>query len=150
MSTHRQILYHIIFGTKYRRRCLSDPGSGELYRYISGIIHNKMCKLYCINGTEDHLHILCDIHPGIALSELVKDIKVASSLWITANHKFPMFSGWQEGYGAFTSAFSEKQRIINYILNQTQHHQTETFFEEYKKFLIDNGVEFDERFLLTK
>jgi putative transposase len=35
--------------------------------------------LYRINGVEDHLHILTHIHPTVALSSLIKDIKLASN-----------------------------------------------------------------------
>jgi len=41
---------------------------------------NKKSHLYRINGVEDHLHIVTHLHPTVALSDLVKDIKVASSI----------------------------------------------------------------------
>jgi REP element-mobilizing transposase RayT len=38
--------------------------------------------LFCINGIEDHIHILSDLHPSIALADFIKDIKVSSSKWM--------------------------------------------------------------------
>ena len=38
--------------------------------------------------------------------------------------------------------------IIDYIKNQKVHHQTETFLDEYKRLLVENGIEFDEKYLL--
>jgi hypothetical protein len=61
---------------------------------------------------------------------------------------FPMFEGWQDGYGAFTYSVREKDKIINYIKNQKEHHKTATFNEEFKQLLIENGIEFDEKYLL--
>jgi REP element-mobilizing transposase RayT len=49
---------------------------------------NKNCKLHNINGVADHIHILCDLHPSIALVDLVKDIKVATSIWMKASGNF--------------------------------------------------------------
>jgi REP element-mobilizing transposase RayT len=78
--SYRQILYQIVFATKYRQHTIADAHCNELYRYIWGIIKNKNCKLFRINGVEDHIHILCDLHPSVALADLVKDIKVSGSL----------------------------------------------------------------------
>ena len=102
MSTYKQIFYQIIFGTKNRQLTIARDYDTELYKYIYGIIKNKNCKLYRINGIEDHIHIMSDLHPSICLSDYVKDIKVASSLWMKETGKFPLFEGWQDGYGAFT------------------------------------------------
>ncbi len=148
MSTHRQIFYQIVFGTKYRKPTIAQPHDEELYKYIAGIIKHKNCYLYCINGVQDHIHILSDLHPSVRLSDYVKDIKIATSLWMKESGKFPSFTGWQEGYGAFTYSIREKEKIINYIKNQKEHHQSENFYDEYKRLLIENGIEFDEKFLL--
>ena len=148
MSSYRQIFYQIVFGTKYREPVIPDIHCRVLYKYISGIIQNKKSKLYRINGIEDHIHIFCDIHPSIALADLVKDIKVASNLWMKETGNFPDFTSWQEGYGAFTYSIREKDKIINYIISQKEHHRKETFYEEFKRLLEENGIDFDEKYLL--
>ncbi len=62
--------------------------------------------------------------------------------------KFPDFDGWQEGYGAFTYSIREKDLIINYINNQKEHHRSEKFFDEYYRLLVENKIEFEEKYLL--
>ena len=148
MSTYTQILYQIVFSTKSRERTLSENNRIELYKYISGVLKNKKCHLYRINGVEDHIHIVTHIHPSVALSNLIKDIKMASSEWIKTNKIFPNFNGWQDGYGAFTYSVSEKNRLIEYVKNQEAHHQKKTFKEEYIELLNEHGIEFDEKYLL--
>jgi REP element-mobilizing transposase RayT len=148
MSTYRQIFYQIVFGTKYRKSTINPDADGLLYAYIHGIIKNKNCHLYRINGIADHIHIMSDLHPSLSLSNYVKEIKVASSTWMKACGKFPAFEGWQDGYGAFTYSFHEKDMIINYIKNQKEHHKTESFYDEFKRLLTENGIEFDEKYLL--
>lgn len=147
MSTFRQIYYHIIFSTKYRRPVLNEQYEEELYKYIWGIVKNKSCKLYRINGMPDHIHLFTDLHPSICLSDFVKDIKVASNLWMKQSGLFPDFEEWQSGYGAFTYSKREKDKIINYIKNQKKHHQKENFEDEYKNILKSNGIDFDEKYL---
>ena len=148
MGSFKQIYYQIVFGTKYRKPTISNDYCTELYKYIWGLISAKQCKLYRINGIEDHIHIFCDLHPSIALADLIKDIKVSSSIWMKTENKFPDFEGWQDGYGAFTYNIRDKQMIINYVKNQKEHHKTESFLDEYKRLLAENGIEFDEKYLL--
>ena len=79
MSSYRQILYHLVFRTKDSRKTLIKEHSHELYAYILGIIRNRNGFLYRINGMEEHLHILSDLHPGFALADYMRDIKSSSS-----------------------------------------------------------------------
>ncbi len=44
--------------------------------------------------------------------------------------------------------YNDKARIINYIKNQKEHHKTERSFDEFKRLLIENGINFDEKYLL--
>jgi putative transposase len=83
---------------------------------MMGIIRNKNCFLYRINGMEDHLHILCDLHPTIALADYVRDIKTSSSIWLKHPGKFPEFKGWADGYAALTYGWRDKEKIASYII----------------------------------
>ena len=148
MSTYRQIFYQIIFATKNRQPTINYEYENELYKYIFGIINNQKCKLYRINGMPDNIHLFCDLHPSLSLSNYIKDIKTSSNKWMKESGKFPNFEAWQEGYGAFTYSIKEKNIIIDYVKNQKLHHKTENFYDEYKRILTENGIEFDEKYLL--
>ena len=123
------------------------PNRDQLYKYIWGILQNKRCHLYRINGVEDHLHIVTHLHPSVALAGLIKDIKIASSLFIKEQSLFPDFVSWQEGYGAFTYSIKEKDRLINYVKNQEEHHKKSSYKEEFIALLNEHGVAFDEKYL---
>ena len=148
MNTYRHIFYQIVFATKNRERTLPAPHHEELYKYIWGLIDDKCCKLYRINGTDDHIHIFSDLHPSVSLAGYVKDIKLASGDWMKLSGLFPAFAGWQDGYGAFTYSIKEKDAVIEYIKAQKEHHKQESFLDEFKRLLIENGILFDEKYLL--
>ena len=95
---------------------------------------------------EDHIHILSDLHPSIALADFIKSIKVATSLWMKQSADFPNFRGWEEGYASFTYSYKEKDILINYIKNQQKHHQKENTLDELKRLWIENGMELDARY----
>ena len=147
MSTYIQILYQIVFSTKYREKTLEKGNRETLYKYIAGIINNKNCKLYEIGGIEDHIHIVFQLHPSVSLSSLVKDIKIASNLYIKKNQLFKNFTGWQEGYGEFKYSIKDKERLINYVKNQEKHHGMNTYIMEYKELLNENDIDFEEKYL---
>ena len=148
MSTYKQILYQIVFSTKERQPVLHIENRPQLFKYIYGILKNKNCHLYRINGVEDHLHILTSIHPSIALSSLIKDIKIGSSLHIKENHLFPSFTNWQEGYGAFTYSIDSLDNLIEYVKNQVEHHKKITFRDEFIAMLKEHNIVFDEKYLI--
>ena len=147
MATYTQILYHIVYGTKNHQTTLDLERHDDLCRYKAGVLRNKNCVVYKVGGHVDHLHVLTSLHPSLALAGLVKDVKLAASGWIKTDKVFPQFSGWQDGYGAFTCSWKDKDRIVNYIENQQEHHRRKTFREEYIEMLQKAGIEFDERFL---
>ena len=148
MSTYTQILYQIVYSTKFREKTLGAKNRKELYKYIWGILNNNKCHLYQIGGVEDHIHIITHLHPSVALADLVKDIKLASSDYINNKKIFSNFNGWQDGYAAFTYSIEAKENLINYVKNQEEHHKTKTFVEELKELLKEHKIEFDEKHLL--
>jgi putative transposase len=148
MSTYTQFLYQFVFSTRNRENTLSEIHRTELYKFVWGILNNKKCHLYRIGGVSDHIHIFTHVHPTIAPSTLIKDIKLASSEFIKTNHLFSQFNGWQSGYGGFSYSFKEKDRLIDYVKNQEEHHKKKSFREELIELLNEHGIEFDEKYLL--
>ncbi len=146
MSSYHQLLYHLVFRTKDSLPTIKQGNAGQLYAYITGIIKNKDSPLYRINGVENHLHILTDLHPSIALADFMKEVKVSSSVWIKSSGLFPAFRGWAVGYGSFTCPYRDLDMLINYINNQEAHHRKRTFEEEYRILLLEHGITPDERF----
>jgi putative transposase len=122
MNSYRQILYHIIFYTYNRENTIPVGQQEALYKYIWGIISKRKGVLYRINGKENHIHILSDLHPTIALSDFSKEIKTASNVWMKESGKYPKSISWAEGSCSLTYAHRDKEMIVYYIKNQKEHH----------------------------
>ena len=84
-NTYTQIHIHAIFAVQNRISLISKSWEQRLYQYITGIIQNHGHKLLSINGMSDHIHILFGMRPTQSLSDLMRDIKGDSSLWINEN-----------------------------------------------------------------
>jgi len=145
MPTFLQIYYHIVLATKGRCPVLLPEGRERLFRFIWGIIKNRNCHLYRINGMEDHIHMVTALHPKICLANLMRDVKAGLSKWIKEERLFPDFTAWQDGYGAFTHSRADKDRLIGYVKDQQEHHKRLSFEEEWRRLLAEAGMELDER-----
>jgi REP element-mobilizing transposase RayT len=139
-------MYHIVCRTKDSRLTIPLEHKDKLCAYLAGFTKNKNCHLYRVNGVEDHIHILTDISKGILPENFVRDIKVASSKWMKSTGLFPNFKGWSVGYGSFTCSYQDKDRLIEYIKKQEQHHKKVSFEDEYRELLLLNGIQPDERY----
>ena len=138
-------MYHVVINTYRRQMTIPDETSEHLYRYIWSIVKSRGCRLYRINGIGNHIHMLIELSPTIALSDLVRDIKQGSSKWAKQQVYFPQFSGWGKEYGAFSCSCRDKERIVSYIINQRQHHQMSSFEEEYRQMLKLSVLEWNDK-----
>ncbi|KGI60755.1 IS200/IS605 family transposase [Prevotella sp. S7 MS 2] len=145
--SYTKLLYHIVFSTKFRQCTIVEMHERELYAYLLGIVNQMDGHLYRVGGMPDHLHIVTSIPSKISLADFVRRIKQGTSNWLHTNPNFPMWNGWAEGYGAFTYAYGDLLQVVNYVKNQKMHHATVSFVDEYRKLLVEFGVEIDERFM---
>jgi REP element-mobilizing transposase RayT len=134
---------------KYNESLIRTEDEEELYRYIGGILGLSKSIPIMINGTENHIHVLCIMSKNISLAKLLEDIKSDSSRWIkTLDSHYSGFS-WQGGYAGYSVSQSKIEVVKKYIANQKEHHKKQTFQEEYIQFLEDNGVEYKLDYLWT-
>ena len=95
----------------------------------------------------DHVHILVSMKPSLAISDLVRDIKASSCTFIKGKKWVNSSFSWQEGFGAFSYHKSQAKDVVNYILNQPEHHKKIAFKEEYLNFLNEYEIEYNEKYL---
>ncbi len=146
MSTFSQIYIQVVFAVKGRNSIIKTEWEEELYKYITGIVQNKDQKVLAINGSFDHIHLFIGMKPSCRLSDLVREVKKSSNVFINEK-KFSRYKfEWQEGYGSFSYSHSAIDNVVKYIMNQKEHHKKRTFKDEYisllKKFEIDYKEEY--------
>jgi REP element-mobilizing transposase RayT len=117
-NTFSQIYLHIIIVVSGRLNIIKQEWEDELYKYISGIVHNKNQKIVVINGTSNHIHLLLNVKTDCCISYLIRDIKSNSSRFINDNHWGLGKFKWQSGSGIFSVSHSQIDKVHNYIDNQ--------------------------------
>jgi putative transposase len=138
---------HIVFSTKYRAQIIHPPYEIELHAYMGGICKDLECYPIKIGGYTDHVHILCMLSKKIALMKLLEEVKSHSSKWMkTKDFSLNNFY-WQDGYGAFSVNPAQVDKVVAYIENQHNHHSKKDFQYEFRKYLKEYDVEYDERYV---
>jgi len=142
-NTYTNLVYHVVFSTKFRKPAIDPEIQRELYAYIGGIVRDEGGTLLEIGGMPDHVHLLIKLKPSVALSDLLRRIKGNSSKWLNETRDFH----WQEGFSAFTVSESVVEQVRHYIRNQEEHHRKLNYQDELRALLTKHGVAFDERYL---
>jgi len=141
------ILVHLIFSTKHREPLLSKSIGAQTHAYMAAMIRDMGCECYRAGGVEDHVHFAIRLSRVLPISELLVKLKTGSSRWLkTQNGVVPDFA-WQKGYGVFSAGYRDLDKMLLYIDGQEEHHRKTTFQDEYRALLIENGVEWDERYV---
>lgn len=139
-------IHHIVFATKKRRRLITADIEREIFSILFHILKKNDCHTYRIGGFDNHVHLLLAVPATTSISEIVQRLKRESSVMIREKNLIPQWDGWQEGYGCFSCSRSDIPNISEYIKNQRNHHKTRTFLDEYRAWLIENGVSEDAPF----
>jgi putative transposase len=149
-STFTNLLFHIVYSTKYRRSQIRMDARERLYQYIGALIREQQGKLIEIGGMPDHVHILARLSPKLAVSEVLRHTKTNSSKWFNETLQDDDSFAWQRGFGAFSVSASNIEAVRDYIRNQESHHKELTFKDEFRALLLRHGIEFDEPYVFEE
>ena len=147
--SYTNLLTHVVFSTKDRRPLIDAALEARLFPYFGGIVRQLGGKLYVANGVEDHVHLLVELHPSVAVAEAVGKIKGNSTHWIHESFSDRSAFAWQRGYGGFSVSQSNVSMVARYIERQKAHHKKWSFQDEFKELLRRHGVSIDEKFVKT-
>ena len=116
------VQYHLVWGTKYRRKILKDYVKSELIKSFYHTQHRyPTLYFHSINTDEDHVHIQIEIPPSYSVAAIVQKLKIYSNIDLKKKFKFirEMDDGsvWSVGYFVSTIGLNE-QMIKNYIRRQ--------------------------------
>jgi REP element-mobilizing transposase RayT len=145
-STYLSLHYHIAFSTKDRKRLIAPSWRSRFHEYLGGTIRGLDGYPEGVGGVDDHVHLLVGLKSTHRLSDVMRELKKASSAWVQEDVGVSGF-GWQEGYAAFTVSATVLDVVKNYISRQEEHHRTKSFREELVGMLKKAGIEFDPKYL---
>jgi putative transposase len=114
-----RLFYHLVWSTKNRLPLIKPEIEARLSAYLCQKADELECRVFAINGWNDHIHLIMEIPPKLSVTEVVKRLKGASS------HEFPEFY-WQRGYGALSVSERNLGAALEYVNRQKEHHTKQT------------------------
>jgi putative transposase len=114
---------------------------------MAGALQAIACEPILINGTADHVHILCNLSRTVTIAGLVEEVKKGSSKWIKEQAPACRDFYWQGGYGAFSVSQSDVDQVRTYVATQEEHHRKVSFQDEFRALCDRHGIEMDERYV---
>ncbi|MFU8854246.1 IS200/IS605 family transposase [Micromonospora sp. SL1-18] len=77
---------HLVFVTKHRARVFTDEHLHYLEQVMRQVCEQFECELVEFNGDDNHIHLLVNFPPKVALSKLVNSLKGVSSRYLRRDY----------------------------------------------------------------
>ena len=127
-----EIQYHVVWGTKHRRKWLKPYVKAELIASLYETVKKyPTLWIMTINTDQDHVHMQVEIPPNIAIADAVRVFKARSSQYLKKKFKFirEMYIDkdgiWSVGY--FVSSIGmDEEKIRRYIEWQDKKEKPQT------------------------
>jgi putative transposase len=114
---------------------------------MAELIRDKGSECYRIGGVEDHIHLAIRLSKTATLSRTISEAKTGTSHWIKDLPPELSNFSWQEGYGAFSISPKDLDAVIHYSEHQEEHHKKVSFQDEFRKFLKQYKMDYDEDYV---
>ena len=86
---------HLVFVTKYRHPVFTDTHLRRMEEIFRDVCADFECELVEFNGEANHVHLLVNFPPKVALSKLVNSLKGVSSRLLRKEFEDIRLSYWQ-------------------------------------------------------
>ena len=118
------LTYHLVIVTKYRKKCLTAPMLESFEAQARERCEAWGGKLLEVNGEADHLHLLLELPPSIALAGFVNALKTGTSRRLRndfTQHLARFYTKpvlWSRSYCILSSGGAPLEVLKRYIQDQ--------------------------------
>jgi putative transposase len=116
---------HLVFVTKYRRAVLTPAAIADLRSIFDEVCDDFGAFLAECDGEDDHVHLLVEFAPTLALSKLVNVLKGVSSRLLRKRHsdlaaRYRNGVLWSPSYFAASCGGAPLSMVAQYVRDQRQ------------------------------
>ena len=116
---------HLVFVSKYRRKVFSNAMLVDMEKYMRSVCDDFESELEEFNGEQDHVHLLVNYPPKVAVPKLVNSLKGVSSRLLQKEYpqiKEKCWKGrlWSPSYFASSCGGAPLDVLKNYIDSQAR------------------------------
>lgn len=129
-----RLRYHLVWGTKHHEPLIA-PEMEELLR--ATLFHHAesiQCKIIVVGNVANHIHLILAVPPSQRVSDVVRELKTATSRAIRRGFPIGDYFSWQKGYGIFTLRADDFQDAVNYVVHQKEHHAKDKLIPIFERW----------------
>jgi REP element-mobilizing transposase RayT len=132
-----EMYVHLLWSTTSQKLLITPSVVPHLYDYLCDLALSEGCHLMGGSIFRDHIQLVIKFTPNTIFSDLITNLKVASSLWMWTN--FPEIEKfeWQKSEFGFTVGVDEVGTLIERIK------KSKSFKEEVFSLLDQNEMKYD-------
>ncbi|MDP4240061.1 MAG: transposase [Bacteroidota bacterium] len=142
-----KLYVHAILHVKNNNCTIRPEDELRFYAFINGVLILNESSLIVINGTENHIHVLCVVSKNISTANLLEDIMEDTRRWTKSLDIHYQNFEWQNDYCCYSVSKSRLKNVQKFIEDQKEIHKTQTFEDEYRQFLNENEIDYKEEYL---
>ncbi len=128
------LFVHIIWSVHNREPLLTKPIRAILFSHLQKRAGEKGINVLAVNGVEDHVHVLLQLHPAQNLSQVVKSIRTDAADWLNETKLIASPFQWEEAYAALSVNPSTIKQVTDFLGRQEEYHKTKTLESELEVF----------------
>lgn len=125
---YTELYVHLVWATRDRAPLLDDDRALIVERAVRGICREHGAVPHAVGIMPDHLHLAASFPARLAIADLVRLVKGATSHLL--NHELATPDAqfaWQAEYGALTFGKRSLAEVVAYVRNQGELHAAGTF-----------------------
>jgi putative transposase len=129
--TYWRLFYHLVWTTKNREPLIDDKVEPILFKLLKREARQLDLPFMEVGGTVDHMHVLTAIPPKLRISDVVKQLKGATSHYLTQRLGIPF--AWQRGYGIVGVTEQALPQVERYIKEQKERHREDRLIDKLER-----------------
>jgi|SRR5580698_3531829 len=135
------LVVHVVWATAGRVSVLPLSADDWLARELSRKCTALGAVMLAVGNAADHVHIVVQHSPQMALAALVGGLKGASSRAAHVSGVMGYGCGWQVGYWAESVGSAQIEPLLDYVACQRAHHAIDTALEPWQRYCREPGLE---------
>jgi putative transposase len=144
---YSEIHLHMTWHTKDSLPLLTPDVEILTHRYLRHrLVETPGAFVHEVGGIETHVHVCVTIAPTILISELIGQLKGASSHEVNQRlGRGRKLLQWQAGYGVVSFGTKDLEWVKVYVRNQRQHHARGTVRDRLERMTPEGPAQAEPR-----
>ena len=134
MKSRIHLYVHAVWAVSERRSLLGKTVRVVLFSHLRKTGEEKGIRILATGGSDDHMHVLLQLHPAQNLAQVVRQLKSESADWLLGTKVVEGGFAWEDDYLAFSVSPNVLRQVTEYLGKQDEYHRKKSLEEELDLF----------------